>query len=417
MGTDITNLGSTLTIQLPEAGPWTVLTWLLLLTVGYQIVAIRLTGHTSDYAHLFFFSAGIMLLSPAFFSLLVLASHLSKWGSQYWRGAGPQDERFMQVGRVIAHIMAGVAAYGVQGLFAVWLDRSLGPHTLLIAGSAIVIYVAIHRLLLFHVFVWVQGLSWRSVSLWKPRSLVLECVVMVLGFVLVLLWRQNVWLLAPALAPLVLITQIVRIPQLEKAAQTDAKTGLLNVSRWRQRFHEELIRAKYFKHPLCLIMVDLDGLRTINNTHGHLAGDAVIAGVARILQEQVREYTIVGRFGGEEFALILPETATEQAQVVAERLRRAIEMARFSLPTSSIPLQATACFGVATFPDSGDSVDQLIHQADVALYQAKVRGKNCVVTAGDLPLAVDLKSDSASSTYQAAFTLSGQRTSLAQHNR
>lgn len=409
---NIADIGNALTVQPPQASSWVVLVWLLLLTVSYQVLAISRTGHSSDYAHLFFFSAGILLVPPGFFALLVMLSYLSRWGNHYWRGNSPQSDRFLQVGRVTAHILAGVAAYGAQGILAIWLDRTVAPHSILMAGSAIVAYVATHRLLLVQTIIWTQHLSWRAVELWRVRSLMLECVVMVLGFVLVLLWQQNVWLLAPALAPLVLITQIVRIPQLEKAAQTDAKTGLLNVSRWRQRFQEELIRAKYFKHPLCLIMVDLDGLRTINNTYGHLAGDTVIAGVARLLQEQVREYTIVGRFGGEEFALILPETATEQARVVAERLRRAIETESFSLSTSSTTLHATACFGIATFPDSGDSIDELIHQADVALYQAKVKGKNCVVSAGDLPLTIEMKHDNPSSAYRAAFALTTQQTPL-----
>jgi diguanylate cyclase (GGDEF)-like protein len=124
-----------------------------------------------------------------------------------------------------------------------------------------------------------------------------------------------------------------------------------------------------------------------------------------VLNDPTLTYAIVGRFGGEEFALVLPEAGTQQAEVVAERLRCATAAAYFTLPSLPTPLQATASFGVATFPDHGDSLDQLIQQADTALFQAKAKGKNCVVSAADLQLFWATEQESSASLYQAAFAL------------
>jgi diguanylate cyclase (GGDEF)-like protein/putative nucleotidyltransferase with HDIG domain len=126
-------------------------------------------------------------------------------------------------------------------------------------------------------------------------------------------------------------------------------------------------------------MADLDFLRNINNTYGHLAGDVVLQGIAKILQEKTRDFDVVSRFGGEEFAVMLPETEPDQAYVVAERIRQHIEETEFTVSTSIKPIRATMSFGIAGLEDSKQSIDNLIHNADVALYQAKESGRNRVL--------------------------------------
>jgi diguanylate cyclase (GGDEF)-like protein len=132
-------------------------------------------------------------------------------------------------------------------------------------------------------------------------------------------------------------------------------------------------------------MVDLDLLRKINNTYGHIAGDAVLRGVGDIFRAQVRTHDIPARFGGEEFAILLPETTPDQALELAERIRRAVEVRSFRSETSTQPLRATISLGVASFPrDAGDAT-QLVHRADLGVYRAKVLGRNRVVDAADAP--------------------------------
>jgi diguanylate cyclase (GGDEF)-like protein len=124
------------------------------------------------------------------------------------------------------------------------------------------------------------------------------------------------------------------------------------------------------------MMADLDYLRTINNTYGHLAGDAVIAGIGKIIDTSLRGYDIAGRFGGEEFVIVLPETDIEGARDVAERLRNAVEVASFQASTTSTPIRATISIGVAFLDATMEVPDDLIQRADEAAYQAKSSGRN-----------------------------------------
>ena len=133
------------------------------------------------------------------------------------------------------------------------------------------------------------------------------------------------------------------------------------------------------------MLADLDLLRDVNNTHGHLAGDAVIRGVADVLRAELRPFDIPGRFGGEEFAIALPEASHEEALAIAERIRAAVANAEFRLPSGDGFVTATISLGVATHPES-ETVDDLIHQADLALYRSKALGRNRV--SGTAPLTV-----------------------------
>ena len=122
-------------------------------------------------------------------------------------------------------------------------------------------------------------------------------------------------------------------------ARVDPKTGLFNARHFAAALADELTRAQRFERPLSLMMADLDLLRDINNNFGHLAGDAVLRGIADVFREELRHYDIPARFGGEEFSILLPETTPEQALEIAERIRRALAAARFEVETSSEPIQ------------------------------------------------------------------------------
>jgi diguanylate cyclase (GGDEF)-like protein len=130
-----------------------------------------------------------------------------------------------------------------------------------------------------------------------------------------------------------------------------------------------------------LILADLDLLRNINNTYGHLAGDAVLRGVADVFREHLREVDVPARFGGEEFAILLPETTIGDALVIAERVRAAVAETPFHSSTAKTPIWATVSIGVAAFPRDGRESSDLIHQADIAVYRAKLDGRNRVVEA------------------------------------
>ena len=164
--------------------------------------------------------------------------------------------------------------------------------------------------------------------------------------------------------------------KLEMVSRVDGLTQLFNRSHWQSRLNEEFSRAARYESPLTLIMFDLDHFKSINDTYGHLGGDAVLTTVARIVRESVRENDIPGRYGGEEFGVILVNTDEEGARVVAERIRSTIEAT--PIPYEEGEISATASLGIAAYERGVDDAEELIANADSALYYCKEHGRNQV---------------------------------------
>src|SRR5205085_12528117 len=143
------------------------------------------------------------------------------------------------------------------------------------------------------------------------------------------------------LAPLVLIQRSLNVPRLEAEARLDPKTGLWNARHLEHALKEEIERAQRFGRPLSVLVADLDLLRETNNTYGHLAGDAVLRGVADVFQSQLRSYDVPTRFGGEEFAIVLPETSADDALSIADRLRSTVGSTLFKIPGHDAAISVT----------------------------------------------------------------------------
>ncbi len=167
--------------------------------------------------------------------------------------------------------------------------------------------------------------------------------------------------------------------KLELYSVTDALTGLYNRRYLSQRLDHEFSKAQRYGYDLSLMILDLDHFKNINDKFGHLAGDSVLISVARLLRNCFRETDLVGRYGGEEFFVILPHTNQEQAKYSAEKLRS--QLAELAIDAIGGGVVTTS-IGVASFPESGIHVlDELVRRADNALYAAKEQGRNCVVQA------------------------------------
>jgi diguanylate cyclase (GGDEF)-like protein/putative nucleotidyltransferase with HDIG domain len=218
------------------------------------------------------------------------------------------------------------------------------------------------------------------------ESLSTDFILATLGLAVAAFWHLNPWLIPFAVAPLLLIHRSLAIPQLQAEARVDPKTGLWNARHFAVVMQEELGRAQRFQRPMSLIMADLDLLRDINNTYGHLAGDAVLRGISEVFRQELRHYDVPARFGGEEFSILLPETPPDQAFEIADRIRRAVAARRYEVDTSSEPIRATISMGIACFPRDGDDMNELVHQADLAVYRAKLQGRNRVLDASTEPL-------------------------------
>ncbi len=169
--------------------------------------------------------------------------------------------------------------------------------------------------------------------------------------------------------------------QTAEMAVRDGLTGLLNHRRLHERLQEELSRSLRYHHPLTLLMIDVDYFKRYNDTYGHQQGDELLRQLAEILRQNIRQSDIAGRYGGEEFAVILPETDKESAVVLAQRLCEVVARTPFPGYPGGPPVRCTVSIGVASYPEDALTVSDLIAAADTALYRAKRFGKNRVVIA------------------------------------
>ena len=165
----------------------------------------------------------------------------------------------------------------------------------------------------------------------------------------------------------------------EQAARLDALTQVLGRRGFTEIAEREIHRCMRHPHPLSLIMIDIDHFKVINDTHGHATGDSVLLHFAQLLARELRENDVVGRIGGEEFAVLLPDSALDQARRVAERMRLSVEQTPLNVRGQPLPFSAS--FGVAQFDTQELTLDSLLARADAALYQAKHLGRNRVEVA------------------------------------
>ncbi len=163
-----------------------------------------------------------------------------------------------------------------------------------------------------------------------------------------------------------------RYAEMEEAASRDPLTGLRNLRAFHQRLDLDVARSERELRPLSLLMIDIDYLKRVNDAYGHLAGDAVLRSIAKILTEQVREVDFVARYGGEEFAVILTGAEIDRAEKVAQRICAAIA----GCEHHGVDIPVTASIGLATYPYDATTPRDLVHQADQALYFSKYRGRN-----------------------------------------
>ncbi len=170
-----------------------------------------------------------------------------------------------------------------------------------------------------------------------------------------------------------------------QAAISDKLTGIYNHAYFKHFLDLEIKRSSRQKHPLALIMIDIDNFKQYNDAHGHPAGDALLKWIGGLLQTQIREVDVPARYGGEEFAVVLPYADREGAPHVAERIREAMRTEPLSGPGMKKTERITVSMGIAFYPDDADSAKELIRCADTALYQAKNEGKDRFCIYGENP--------------------------------
>jgi diguanylate cyclase (GGDEF)-like protein/putative nucleotidyltransferase with HDIG domain len=348
-----------------------------------QLFVVRTPRNQAYHTTVVFLIPAVMLLPPELVALLGLIQHVPEWlkNRNAW-----YSQTFNICSWTLSLLATWASFHAILGA-----DHFIpnGDLRLALAGiAAAAVFVAINHILLAPMLHFFYSHSFRELGIFSFESLSTDLVLAALGVGVGVFWVLNPWLLPIAVAPLLLIHRSLSVPQLQEEARVDPKTGLFNARYFAAALAEELARSQRFERPLTLVMADLDLLRDINNNYGHLAGDAVLKSIAETFRTHLRHYDVPARFGGEEFAILLPETPPEQAFEIAERIRREVAATRIDVETSSEPISATVSIGVAGFPRDGADANELIHQADLAVYRAKLQGRNRVLDASSEPLVV-----------------------------
>src|SRR6266542_3704382 len=346
-----------------------------------RLFVVRTPGDQAYHTDIVFLIPAALMLPPELLVLVAIVLMVPEWLKMRYRW-------YLQTFNIFNYLLSSMAVWlvGREGILSQSYIGNSAVRLSLAGLASCVVFVAVNHTLLALMLRLARGFSLRETGLFDSEFLSTDLVLAALGVAVYAFWQTNHWLVPFALTPLFLIHRSLSVPALQAEARVDPKTGLYNARYFATALSDELGRAQRFERPMSLIMADLDLLRDINNSYGHLAGDAVLKGLAEVFRMHLRHYDVPARFGGEEFSILLPETSADEAIEIAERIRREVADRTFDVETSSEPIRATISVGVAAYPRDGQDANELIHQADLAVYRAKLQGRNRVLGASSEPL-------------------------------
>jgi diguanylate cyclase (GGDEF)-like protein len=353
-----------------------------------QIERVRrwMAGQTHVNVASVWFVAGAALLNPGWAALLAVGLYTHLWW-RVWRQVRNRPMHRVIASTALIMLSCYAASYAVHasglGDLAQMPEGVQGTGIVLLAAATLELVNLV--LAAAAIFLYTHTRSMADVlGTWSDNAF--ELVTLCLGGLTALALAYQPILVMLVFPPLVMLHRLVLLKQLEVAAATDEKTGLFNAFGWRDLAARELARAQRSRSACGVLMVDLDHFKRVNDTYGHLAGDSVLKAVGELLRKEVRDYDVVGRFGGEEFAVLLPDITEHHAIAIAERIRAAVTKLTVDVEVEDHRVATVSglsvSIGVAVCPDSGAVVDRLLMAADTALYKAKNDGRNTVVSVG-----------------------------------
>lgn len=329
---------------------------------------------------------GALVLPAVLAVAITVIIYLHLWFRVWWSVQRRSAYRVLFSATTV--VLACVAVRPVLhlvGVHSVIEDDWHGVHVVLAVVVAALVYTTINGALvavgikLHHpTRPWLKTVGTRSEN-------ALELATLSLGGTAAVLVVTEPALAVLMLLPVIVLHRNILMRQLEEKASQDSKTGLLTAEEWRAKVATELVRDQ---EPFAVLMVDLDRFKRVNDVYGHMAGDTVLRTVAETVTAQLRGYDSVGRWGGEEFAVLLPQVAEQTAREVAERIRQAVAKleATVTIDDSTQMIRGlSVSIGVACHPQASSTVDGLVHAADTAMYRAKRAGRDTVVSWADSP--------------------------------
>jgi len=355
---------------------WTIFATLLVGGSVAQLFAARTTGNQVFHTGLAFSVAAALLLPPQLVVVVCVAQHVPEWVRQRYPW-------FIQSFNMANVVLASLAAWSVRVAFAhdgVDVTASATTAAVVAASAAAVTFVLVNHALLARMLRLARGQDLPASGLFTFDGLIQDVVVAMVGVGVAFVLLHS-WALAVVVAlPLVLIQRALALPTLRQQALTDHKTGLLNSRGIDQPARNEFARAKRLGRPLSVLLCDVDDLREINNSLGHLAGDAALVAVSAAFRSELRAYDLCARFGGDEFLVVLPETDEEEAVIVAQRIQQ--WLAEQPLPTKDGMLAVGVSIGVGSIHEGESEIGTMLARADAAMYEAKRAGRRSFLTVG-----------------------------------
>jgi diguanylate cyclase (GGDEF)-like protein len=317
-----------------EAGDWRTFAILVPIIAAVHLVGAERQKHQGSHLSLAPIFAAALLLPPALTALAIVIAFVPETvrSRPRWYIA------IFNVANFVGPALLASACFDAVGgtSDAAWaLAASAGIAAFIVSQYTLAIMLRLAR-------------GVRVLETIRIDCVLIDAGLVSLGAVAASLWEINQGLVALTLLPLALAFRSLAIPGLVEATRIEPKTGLYNMRHFQSVLSQELQRASRFERPLAVFMIDVDHLREINTTRGHLAGDRALKVVASALESATREYDVAARFGGDEFCVVLPETDLEGALVVAERIRSFVEL------SSSDP-KVTVSVGVTSHRRRGDS--------------------------------------------------------------
>jgi diguanylate cyclase (GGDEF)-like protein len=347
----------------------------------------RLRRRFSDTPHVNLSSvwtlSAAVVTTPGLAAVTAAILYAHMWYRSWYRISGIHSHKIIYNASVVT-LSCFAAAAVVRWLPAVVSLDLRRPASLV--GMVVVIgaYSAVNSGLIGAVIAVSQGdrSLRRLAGSWRDNSL--EYATLCVGMIAAVMLWWHPWLIVLVLLPLYVLHRSVLVRQLEHAATTDQKTGLLNATSWHSLATAEFERAHRHGTALSLLMADLDHFKRVNDVFGHLVGDEVLRAVADVIRQTAQADGLCGRFGGEEFVVVLPGVGMTDAVEVAHRIRRRVRSLTFGAvgirDRVSDELGVSLSIGVATYPDAGRDVDEVLRAADNALFLAKDSGRDQVQT-------------------------------------